>query len=87
MRYCRSAASTGRTVRLRGGAPGVAGELLLRADEPYAFATGYFGMPEKTVEAWRNLWFHTGEALTDPRHQPSSAITGLRSAKGPFQYG
>lgn len=43
--------------------PGVAGELLLRADEPYAFATGYFGMPEKTVEAWRNLWFHTGDRV------------------------
>ena len=24
---------------------------------------GYYGMPEKTVEAWRNLWFHTGDAL------------------------
>lgn len=35
--------------------PGEAGELLLRADEPYAFASGYFNMPEKTVEAWRNL--------------------------------
>ena len=44
-------------------APGVAGELLLRADEPYAFATGYFGMPDKTVEAWRNLWFHTGDRV------------------------
>jgi crotonobetaine/carnitine-CoA ligase len=43
--------------------PGVAGELLLRADEPFAFATGYFGMPEKTVEAWRNLWFHTGDRV------------------------
>ena len=42
---------------------GVAGELLLRADEPYAFASGYFGMPEKTVEAWRNLWFHTGDRV------------------------
>jgi crotonobetaine/carnitine-CoA ligase len=40
---------------------GEAGELLLRADEPFAFATGYFGMAEKTVEAWRNLWFHTGD--------------------------
>ena len=35
--------------------PGEAGELVLRADEPFAFATGYFGMPEKTVAAWRNL--------------------------------
>jgi carnitine-CoA ligase len=41
-----------------------AGELILRADEPFAFATGYFGMPEKTVEAWRNLWFHTGDRVT-----------------------
>jgi carnitine-CoA ligase len=42
---------------------GSAGELLLRADEPFAFATGYFAMPEKTVEAWRNLWFHTGDRV------------------------
>jgi len=44
-------------------ADGEAGELTLRADEPFAFATGYFGMPEKTVEAWRNLWFHTGDRV------------------------
>jgi crotonobetaine/carnitine-CoA ligase len=42
---------------------GAAGELLLRAREPFAFATGYFGMPDKTVEAWRNLWFHTGDRV------------------------
>lgn len=42
---------------------GQAGELLLRAGEPFAFATGYFGMPEKTVEAWRNLWFHSGDRV------------------------
>jgi crotonobetaine/carnitine-CoA ligase len=23
---------------------------------------GYHGLPDKTVEAWRNLWFHTGDA-------------------------
>lgn len=44
-------------------ADGQAGELLLRAKEPFAFATGYFGMPEKTVEAWRNLWFHSGDRV------------------------
>jgi carnitine-CoA ligase len=44
-------------------ADGEPGELILRADEPFAFATGYFGMPEKTVEAWRNLWFHTGDRV------------------------
>jgi carnitine-CoA ligase len=42
---------------------GEPGELLLRASEPYAFAMGYFAMPEKTVEAWRNLWFHTGDRV------------------------
>ena len=24
---------------------------------------GYFGMPEKTAEAWRNGWFHTGDGV------------------------
>ena len=42
---------------------GTPGELLLRADEPFAMASGYFGMPEKTVEAWRNLWLHTGDRV------------------------
>ncbi|KTT24118.1 ATP-dependent acyl-CoA ligase [Pseudacidovorax intermedius] len=42
---------------------GQAGELLLRAHEPHAFASGYFQMPDKTVEAWRNLWFHTGDRV------------------------
>jgi crotonobetaine/carnitine-CoA ligase len=42
---------------------GQAGELILRASEPFAFATGYFGMDDKTVEAWRNLWFHTGDRV------------------------
>jgi len=44
-------------------ASGEPGELVLRADEAFSFATGYFGMPEKTVEAWRNLWFHTGDRV------------------------
>lgn len=42
---------------------GEPGELLLRANEPFAFASGYHGMPDKTVEAWRNLWFHTGDRV------------------------
>lgn len=44
-------------------AASVPGELLLRADEPFAFATGYFGMPEKTAEAWKDNWFHTGDRV------------------------
>jgi crotonobetaine/carnitine-CoA ligase len=42
---------------------GVDGELLVRNGPPFSFATGYFAMPEKTVEAWRNLWFHTGDRV------------------------
>jgi carnitine-CoA ligase len=42
---------------------GEAGELVVRAAEPFAFARGYFGMPDKSVEAWRNLWFHTGDRV------------------------
>ncbi|HEU5018085.1 MAG TPA: ATP-dependent acyl-CoA ligase [Pseudolabrys sp.] len=42
---------------------GTPGELLVRADAPFAFATGYFGTTEKTVEAWQNLWFHTGDRV------------------------
>ena len=39
----------------------------MRADEPFAFATGYWRMPEKTVESWRNLWFHSGDrAVREP---------------------
>jgi carnitine-CoA ligase len=42
---------------------GTPGELVFRAREPYAFSTGYWRMPEKTVEAWRNLWFHSGDRV------------------------
>jgi crotonobetaine/carnitine-CoA ligase len=46
---------------------GTAGELVLRHDEPFAFADGYWAMPEQTVKAWRNLWFHTGDRVVrDP---------------------
>ncbi|MEJ7931297.1 ATP-dependent acyl-CoA ligase [Ramlibacter sp. AN1015] len=54
-------------------ADGTAGELVLRADEPFAFASGYFGKPDKTVEAWRNLWFHTGDRV-------------VRDADGAFRF-
>lgn len=42
---------------------GVAGELLLRSDLPWAFATGYHEQPDETVKAWTDLWFHTGDRV------------------------
>ena len=37
------------------------GELLVRHHLPFSMMTAYYKMPDKTVEAWRNLWFHTGD--------------------------
>ena len=44
-------------------APGQAGELLVRHKHPGIISTGYVGMPDKTIESRRDLWFHTGDAL------------------------
>ena len=43
-------------------APGEVGELLVRPRLPWTTTQGYFGMPERTLEAFRDLWFHTGDA-------------------------
>jgi crotonobetaine/carnitine-CoA ligase len=42
---------------------GVVGELVVRTDEPWALSSGYFGNPEATAAAWRNGWFHIGDAM------------------------
>ncbi|MFF4795596.1 AMP-binding protein [Streptomyces sp. NPDC001276] len=52
-------------------APGEVGELVVRADEPWSVSLGYYKMPEKTAAAWRNGWFHTGDAV---REEPDGAI-------------
>ncbi len=38
------------------------GEIVVRPRVASGFSAGYFRMPDRTVEAWRNLWFHTGDA-------------------------
>jgi len=43
--------------------PGEVGELLVRPKAPWAFSQGYWGMPERTLEALRNVWYHTGDGL------------------------
>jgi crotonobetaine/carnitine-CoA ligase len=43
-------------------APGVVGEIMVRSKVPFGLMAGYLGQPEKTLEAWRNFWFHTGDA-------------------------
>lgn len=42
---------------------GTVGELIIRDDEPWALCSGYHKNPEATAKAWRNGWFHTGDAV------------------------
>ncbi|WP_017672759.1 AMP-binding protein [Blastomonas sp. AAP53] len=44
-------------------AVGEIGEMLVRTDRPWAMNSGYNANPEATAEAWRNGWFHTGDAF------------------------
>ena len=44
-------------------APGAVGELIVRTDRPWAMNHGYYKNPEATARAWRNGWFHTGDAF------------------------
>lgn len=39
------------------------GELVVRPRQPFSILSGYYQMPEQTVKAWRNLWFHTGDRV------------------------
>ena len=52
---------------------GMVGEIMVRPKQPFGFMSGYMGMPEKTIESWRNFWFHTGDA-------------GIREASGHFVF-
>jgi crotonobetaine/carnitine-CoA ligase len=42
-------------------ATGEVGEVCVRPRKPGVIFSGYFGMPEQTVEAFSNLWYHTGD--------------------------
>lgn len=41
---------------------GEVGEFVVRCDAPWGMNHGYNNMPEATADAWRNGWFHTGDA-------------------------
>lgn len=44
-------------------APGAAGEMIVRTNRPWAMNHGYHRAPDATAQAWRNGWFHTGDAF------------------------
>ena len=41
--------------------PGVPGEIVVRPRYPDVMIREYFDMPEESLRAFRNLWFHTGD--------------------------
>lgn len=42
---------------------GEVGEFAVRPRHPWISSLGYYNMPEKTNALWRNMWFHTGDAV------------------------
>lgn len=42
---------------------GSVGEMIIRTERPWAMNHGYYKNPEATAAAWRNGWFHTGDAF------------------------
>ena len=42
---------------------GKVGEMLVRTDRPWGMNSGYYKNAEATAKAWRNGWFHTGDAF------------------------
>ncbi|MDQ1105389.1 AMP-binding protein [Nocardioides zeae] len=49
---------------------GTPGELLTRPTRPFVGQLGYWRQPDKTWEAHRNAWFHTGDQVV--RHEDGS---------------
>ncbi|HSG78014.1 MAG TPA: AMP-binding protein [Acidimicrobiia bacterium] len=41
--------------------PGVEGEIVHRPAVPYGIFQGYWNLPDRTVEAFQNLWWHSGD--------------------------
>jgi crotonobetaine/carnitine-CoA ligase len=60
--------------------PGKVGELVLRTDAPWAMSHGYYGDPKATARAWRNGWFHTGDAFRQNEHGEFFFVDRMKDA-------
>lgn len=58
---------------------GQSGEITLRPHHSWTMMQGYVGMPDKTVEAWRNLRFHTGDIACLDETGHSISLTAPRT--------
>ena len=41
--------------------PGEIGEIVVRPNQPYSMIREYYNMERETLDAFRNMWFHTGD--------------------------
>ena len=41
---------------------GTVGEIAVRPRQPFSMLTEYYNMPDESLVAFRNLWFHTGDS-------------------------
>ena len=60
--------------------PGTPGELVVRPLEPSVIMDGYYGMPQATLAAFRDLWFHTGDLLGATPTAASTSSAGARTS-------
>ena len=40
---------------------GERGEIVMRSDNPWCMSSGYYGLPQASLDSLRNGWFHTGD--------------------------
>jgi crotonobetaine/carnitine-CoA ligase len=57
---------------------GSSGELWVHSDEPLAFATGYWRLPNESAAAWNDGWFRTGDRVV---REPDGFIRFVDRAK------
>jgi len=59
---------------------GETGEIVVRPDKPHRIFKGYFDNPRKTIDAFENLWYHTGDLgkIEDGLHFVGRKSTSIR---------
>jgi len=59
---------------------GKVGQMILRTEAPWAMNHGYNANPQATADAWRNGWFHTGDAFFRDRDGDYHFVDRLKDA-------
>ncbi|MDG1988365.1 MAG: AMP-binding protein [Halieaceae bacterium] len=59
---------------------GNVGELIIRSDYAWSMNHGYVNNAQATVEAWKNGWFHTGDAFTCDKENRFFFVDRLKDA-------